>query len=176
MGRHITNIGSFWRQGGPRWADPYYREWAVVVGDRIRRLRQDRGWPLHELARRVRKPEGGHYSAGYFSRLERGWGSAPLYVYIVIAEELDVDPGVLLGPDEVQREIRPAEGVLLRFLERAEIDPETAIARLALASRRAEAGVDSDGVEVHHAAPERAQGEQVPARRQPPGAERDPPL
>src|SRR3954449_13374878 len=129
-------FGSFWRPGGPRWADPYYQEWAVVVGDRIRRLRQDRGWSLIELSRRVPKPEGGLYSAGHFSRLERGWGSAPLYVYIVIAEVLEVDPGVLLGPDEVQREIAPAEGVLLRFLERVGIDPEEAIARLAGSIRR----------------------------------------
>jgi transcriptional regulator with XRE-family HTH domain len=136
MGRHPTNVSSFWRPGGPRWADPYYREWAVVVGDRIRRLRQDRGWSLAELRAQVWKPEGGHYSAGYFSRLERGWGSAPLYVYIVVAEALGVDPGVLLGPDEVQRDHTPAEGVLLRFLERAEIDPEEAIARLAGSIRR----------------------------------------
>ena len=47
-----------------------------------------------------------------------------------------VDPGVLLGPDEVQRKITPAQGVLLRFLERAGIDPETAIARLAESSER----------------------------------------
>jgi transcriptional regulator with XRE-family HTH domain len=40
-----------------------------VVGDRIRRLRQDRGWSLAELRAQVLKPEGGHYSAGYFSRL-----------------------------------------------------------------------------------------------------------
>ena len=126
MGRHPTNVSSFWRPGGARWADPYYREWAVVVGDRIRTASGTEAW----------KPEGGHYSAGYFSRLERGWGSAPLYVYIVVAEALGVDPGVLLGPDEVQRDVTPAEGVLLRFLERAEIDPEDAIARLAGSIRR----------------------------------------
>ena len=131
MGRHPTNVMYFRRRDGPRWSDPYYREWAVVVGDRIRRLRQQRGWSLRDLTERVHKPEGGHYSGGYFSRLERGWGSAPLYVYLIIAEQLEVDAGVLLGPDEVQREITPAEGVLLRFLERSGIDPETAIARLA---------------------------------------------
>jgi transcriptional regulator with XRE-family HTH domain len=131
VGRHPTNVSHFRRRDGPRWAAPYYREWSVVVGDRIRRLREERGWSLAELSRRVRKPEGGHYSNGYFSRLERGWGSAPLYVYLVIAEALDVDPGVLLGPDEVQREITPAQGVLLRFLEHAGIEPEAAIAQLA---------------------------------------------
>jgi transcriptional regulator with XRE-family HTH domain len=135
MGRHPTAVSSFWRKGGPRWSDPYYREWAVVVGDRIRRLRQDRGWTLGELCGRVPKPEGGCYSIGYFSRLETGWGSAPLYVYIVIAEALEVDAGVLLGPDEAQREITPGEAFLLRFLERARIDPEEAIVRLARSIR-----------------------------------------
>jgi transcriptional regulator with XRE-family HTH domain len=133
VGRNQTIVSSipFGRRNGPRWSDPYYTEWGVVVGDRIRRLRQARGWALHELARRVRKPEGGHYSAGYFSRLERGWASAPLYVYLVIAGALEVEPGVLLGPDEVQRELAPEEAVLLRLLRRSGIEPGDAIARLA---------------------------------------------
>jgi hypothetical protein len=54
---------------------------------------------LYDLAVSVRKPEGGHYSPGYFSRLERGWASAPLYTYLAIADVLEVDAGVLLGPD-----------------------------------------------------------------------------
>jgi transcriptional regulator with XRE-family HTH domain len=136
VGRHPTNVSHFRRADGPRWAAPYYREWSVVVGDRIRRLRQERGWSLSELCGRVPKPEGGFYSPGHFSRLERGWSSAPLYVYIVIAEALAVDPGVLLGPDEVQRAVSPSERVLLRFLERIEIEPEEAIARLAESIRR----------------------------------------
>jgi hypothetical protein len=54
----------------------------------------------------------------------------------VVAEALGVDPGVLLGPDEAQRDVSPAETVLLRFLERAEIDPVDAIARIAGSIRR----------------------------------------
>jgi hypothetical protein len=54
----------------------YYVEWGVVMGDRIGRLRQDRHWALKDLAQRVPKPDGGGYSIGYFSRLERGWGNA----------------------------------------------------------------------------------------------------
>jgi transcriptional regulator with XRE-family HTH domain len=138
VGRNQTIVHSL-RRNGPRWSDPYFTDWGVVVGDRIRRLRQALGWALHELAHRVRKPEGGHYSAGYFSRLERGWASAPLYVYLMIAAELDVDAGVLLGPDEVQRELSPEEAVLLRVLREADVDPGEAIARLAgLAARRGE--------------------------------------
>jgi transcriptional regulator with XRE-family HTH domain len=130
MGRHQTRVSSFRRNDGPRWSDPYYQEWGVVVGDRIRRLRNARGWSLVELGRRISKPEGGHYSPGYFSRLERGWASAPLYVYLVIARELEVEPGTLLGPDEAQREVRPAEAVLLELLRAAKIRPGQAIARL----------------------------------------------
>jgi transcriptional regulator with XRE-family HTH domain len=130
MGRHQTNVHMYRRPGSPRWSDPYYREWAVVIGERIRRLRTERGWRLHELAGRVPKPEGGYYSVGYFSRLERGWGNAPLYVYIVVAEVFEVQPGVLFGPDEVQRGLTPEQGVLLQFLESAGIHPGEAIARL----------------------------------------------
>jgi transcriptional regulator with XRE-family HTH domain len=132
VGRHQTDIGSFRRKDGPRWSDAYYREWSVVVGDRARRLRQARGWALKDLSHRVHKPEGGHYSLGYFSRLERGWSSAPLYVYLALAEALGVQAGVLLGPDEVQLEVSAAERALLRYLERAGIDPIDAITRLAL--------------------------------------------
>jgi transcriptional regulator with XRE-family HTH domain len=130
MGRHQTEVSHFRRKDGPRWSDPYYLEWAVVVGDRIRRLRRDRGWSLTELARRVRKPDGGHYSNGHFSRLERGWASAPLYVYIKIADAFEVDPGVLMGPDEVHLGTTAEQRVLLRVLDRSGIEPAEAIVRL----------------------------------------------
>ena len=106
----------------------------MTVGDRIRHLRKARDWSLRDLAQRVPKPEGGHFSTGYFSRLERGWGSAPLYTYIKIAEAFGVDPGRLLGPEEVQRDITPEESMLLRVLERAGIDPADAIVRLTRAA------------------------------------------
>lgn len=131
MGRHETNHHRYRRPDGPRWQDPYYKEWSVVVGDRIRRLRTHRGWTLHDLTQKVPKPDGGSYSAGYFSRLERGWGSAPLYVYLVIAEALGVEPGALLGPDEVQRGVSASEIVLLDFLRAAGIGIGEAIASLA---------------------------------------------
>jgi hypothetical protein len=64
MARHQTNVSSFRRRDGPRWSDPYYREWSVVVGNRIRRLRRERDWTLKDLCFSVWKPEGGHYSVG----------------------------------------------------------------------------------------------------------------
>ena len=140
MGRHRTHWQRYWRPGGPRWSDPYYAEWGVVVGDRVRRLRQDRDWRLQDLAFQVEKPEGGCYSAGYFSRLERGWTSAPLLVYLRIAEAFEVEPGKLLGPDDVQREVSAEESVLLDFLAGSGIPPGEAIARLA--AQPAEGRVD----------------------------------
>ena len=152
MGRHQTRVSPIagvsvrgLRRDGPRWSDPYYCEWGVVVGGRIRRLRNERGWTLLELAEKVPKPEGGGYSGGYFSRLERGWASAPLYVYLSIAAVLEVAPGVLLGMDEWQRAVSAGQRVLLRFLEVAEIEPEVAIVRL-----RSEDG-DLRGVADHEA-------------------------
>jgi transcriptional regulator with XRE-family HTH domain len=132
VARHQIHVRSLQHgYDGPRWSDPYHCEWGIVVGDRIRRLRRDRGWSLAELARRVWKPDGGHYSGGYFSRLERGWASAPLYVYLAIADVLEVKPGILLGADEAAREISAEQRVLLDFLEAAEIGPGEALARLA---------------------------------------------
>jgi transcriptional regulator with XRE-family HTH domain len=138
MGRHQTRVSPIagvsvrgLRRDGPKWSDPYYCDWGIVVGGRIRRLRNERGWTLIELAEKVPKPEGGGYSGGYFSRLERGWASAPLYVYLSIAAVLEVTPGALLGMDDSQRETTPAEQALLRFIEEAEIEPEEAIVRLA---------------------------------------------
>ena len=84
----------------------------------MRRLRHEHEWTLVDLARRVYKPEGGHYSRGYFSRLERGWASAPLYVYLVTA-------------DDLQKDLTPGQVALLRVVERLGLTPEEAIARLA---------------------------------------------
>jgi transcriptional regulator with XRE-family HTH domain len=137
MGRHRVDVrrNEHGYGGGPGWADPYYCDWAVVVGDRIRRLRKAREWSLAELARRVRRPVSTEllcsYSAGYMSRIERGWASAPLYVYLTIAGVLEVDPWKLLGPDDAQREVQQPEHTLLEVLRRLEIEPAEAIARLA---------------------------------------------
>jgi transcriptional regulator with XRE-family HTH domain len=132
--RYLTNA----YRRGPRWPDPYHCEWGAVVGDRIRRLRRDRDMTLHDLAHAVNKPEGGHYSAGYFSRLERGWASAPLYAYLAIADALDVDPGVLLGPDAATLEASEAETMLLRCMRGLGIEPHEAMLALTAAASGAE--------------------------------------
>ena len=85
---------------------------------------------LFDLTRAVRKPEGGHYSPGYFSRLERGWASAPLYTYLAIADAFDLDPGVLLGPDAATLETSEGEAMLLRCLRGLGIEPHEAVLTL----------------------------------------------
>jgi transcriptional regulator with XRE-family HTH domain len=110
--------------------DRYHCAWGAVVGDRIRRLRQARDMTLYDLTQLVHKPEGGPYSAGYLSRLERGWASAPLYVYLAIAAALDVDPGILLGPDAARLETSESEAMLLRCLRGLGVEPHEALLRL----------------------------------------------
>ena len=84
--------------------------------------------------RRVPKPEGGQYSGGYFSRLERGWTSPPLYVYVALAEAFEVQPGELLGVEEFDREFSPEQRMLLRVVEQMGLEPHEAAARLLDAS------------------------------------------
>jgi transcriptional regulator with XRE-family HTH domain len=133
MGRHRIHARR-WEHGyygGPRWPDPTYCEWAVVIGDRVRRLRKERELTLVEFARTVYRPEGGQYSAGYFSRLERGWASSPMYVYLAVADALDVEPGALLGSDDVQKDVSDSEMTLIRCLRRLRMAPDEALVRLA---------------------------------------------
>jgi hypothetical protein len=54
--------------------------------------------------------------------------SAPYY--IKIAEAFEVDPGRLLGPEEVRLDVTPQQAVLLEVLECAGIKPAEAIVRL----------------------------------------------
>ena len=122
-------------KGGPGWADPYHCEWSIVVGDRVRRLRRARGWTLYDLRHAVAKPEGGRYSVSTISRLERGWASAPLYVYLAVADALGVEPGRLLGPDDAEREVTEGEMTMLRVLRRTRIHPHEALVRLGAAGR-----------------------------------------
>ena len=110
--------------------DPYYCEWAAVVGGRIRRLRRQRRATLRQLGLAIVIPGRGHYSAGFMSRLERGRASAPLYVYLAIADALEVDPGVLFGPDASTLEVSEGEAVLLRWLRGRGTQPHEAMLRL----------------------------------------------
>lgn len=115
----------------PPIAGPYYSDWSAVVGDRVRRLRRDRDMALVDLCGIVDKPDGARYTPGFFSRLERGWASGPLATYVNVAEALEVEPGRLLGPDDVQLEISEAEMTLVDLVRRIGISPAEAIARLA---------------------------------------------
>ena len=115
---------------------PYYSDWSAVVGDRIRRLRQASDMLLIDLCRAVDKPDGGHYTPGFFSRLERGWASGPLATYVNVADAFGVEPGRLLGPDDVQREASEAEMMLLNVLRNMGLPPHEAILRLAGLSNR----------------------------------------
>jgi transcriptional regulator with XRE-family HTH domain len=129
MGRHLTQILSV-GDAGPEWSRRYRCEWGEVVGGRVRRLREARGLTLAQVAGSFQRPDGGHYSPGFLSRLERGWASPPLWVYVVLAEHFDVEPGRLLGPDHVATGISEAEVMLLRLLRRLRVEPDEAIARL----------------------------------------------
>jgi transcriptional regulator with XRE-family HTH domain len=110
--------------------DPYHCEWGVIIGDRIRRLRRDRGMTLADLCAAVDKPDGGHYTTGFFSRLERGWASGPLVTYAEVAAQFGVEPGRLLGPDDAQCEVSEAEMTLIRVLRQMGLPPHEAIGRL----------------------------------------------
>jgi transcriptional regulator with XRE-family HTH domain len=129
VGRHLTSILSL-GDAGPEWSRRYRCEWGEVVGGRVRRLRTAQGLSLARMVAGFQRPDGGHYSPGFLSRLERGWASPPLWVYIVLAERFGVEPGRLLGPDHVATEVSEAELTLLRVLRRLGIEPDEAITRL----------------------------------------------
>src|SRR4051794_17551851 len=112
-------------------ADPTYCEWGAVIGGRIRRLRRQRRMRLTDLGRALRHPDGSYHSAGFVSRLERGRSAAPLYMYLAIADVLEVDPGVLLGPEAAALDVSEPEAVLLRWLRGLGIEPHEAMVRLA---------------------------------------------
>ena len=115
---------------GPRGLDPKHCDWATVVGDRIRRMRLARGWRLVDLSDAVRRPDGNYWSAGFYSKLERGWASAPLYAYLAIAAVFDVDAGRLLGADSAMLDASEAELTLIMTLRKLEIAPHEALAEL----------------------------------------------
>jgi transcriptional regulator with XRE-family HTH domain len=132
MGRPVTRV--FGYETGYRGArlriDSHFHEWAMIVGDRIRRLRKERGWTLYDAAMRIPRPDGGTYTPGYIGKLERGVAYAPLYVYLMIAEVYEVHPGRLLGPDDVFNETTEAEMTLIRVVREAGIEPSDAILRV----------------------------------------------
>ncbi len=103
-------------------------EWAEVVGRRIRKLREARGWTLYQLSDQVIRPDGVHYSVSTLSRLERGSAASPFYVYLHIARALDVEPGCLLGEDAALLEATEGELTLLRTLRMMGMTPPEVLA------------------------------------------------
>src|SRR4051812_6267847 len=111
-------------RSGPRWKDPTFCDWSSVIGDRIRRLRRSRDWTLVHMLRLIRRPDGeGEYTPGYLSRIERGYGRAGLYVYLHIANALEVHPGRLMGLDDAERDATADEMTLVEFVRLAGIAP-----------------------------------------------------
>ncbi len=132
MGRQQTRTSRFDTGYDARsgWLYRYQCEWAIVVGDRTRRLRRKRGMTLGNLADAISTPSGDGYSVGYLSKLERGFANPPLYAYLAIAVALGVEPGRLLGSDDALGEVSDAELTLIRALRVAAIEPYEALARL----------------------------------------------
>jgi transcriptional regulator with XRE-family HTH domain len=93
------------------------------------------------MTRLIEKPNEGFYSPGYFSRLERGWASPPLYVYLAIAGEFGVDAGRLLGPDDVEKPLTDREMALVEVIRHARIEPAEAITRVLRTEGASAAGV-----------------------------------
>jgi hypothetical protein len=128
VGNHRTNVPA-WGDSGPEWRPVYRCDFGEVVGRRVRRLREREGLFLREVD--VRKPGGGLYSVGFLSRLERGWVSPPLWVYIKLAERFAVEPGELLGPELTDPAAHAGERTLLAVIRRLGLTPEDVIERLA---------------------------------------------
>jgi transcriptional regulator with XRE-family HTH domain len=108
-----------------------------MIGARIRRVRLGRDLTQAALLREVERPRGGTYSSGLLSRIEKGHANSPLYVYMHLADALELEPGRLMGSDETQKPISEAEMTMIRFLRRVGIRPDEAIARLADAAPEA---------------------------------------
>lgn len=71
-------------------------EFALLVGERIRLARQERGWTQVELA------EAAGLSSNYVARLERGELSPSLFVACKLAEAFGLNVDSLVGPSEQQ--------------------------------------------------------------------------
>lgn len=148
MGRHRLRYHWLWNSGRQvkstsyeeietlnRWELFYLTPYSQMVGARARRARTSRGLTQGALVEKIERPRGGYYSRGLLSRIEKGYANSPLYVYMHIAEALELEPGRLMGSDETQKPINEAEMTLIRFLRRTGIKPDEALAILAGASR-----------------------------------------
>jgi transcriptional regulator with XRE-family HTH domain len=138
MGRPRSRINAFETgyPGARARVDHHWHEWAMIVGDRLRRLRRERSWTLADAAREIVRPDGGAYSPGYLGKIERGVAYAPLYVYLRLAEIYGVHPSRLFAQDEVLRDVNEAELTLVRVVREAGIEPSEAIVRVLTPTRQ----------------------------------------
>jgi transcriptional regulator with XRE-family HTH domain len=116
---------------GSSWQLLYRTGYTVMLGTRLRRIREGRHMTQGQAMAKVRKPQGGGYSQPLLSRIEAGYANAPLYVYLHLAEAYELDPARLLGPEEAEKPVGEAELALVLFLRRLRIRPDEAMARLA---------------------------------------------
>lgn len=119
-----------YRDAGPAWASRYRCEWGEVVGRRVRTLRQREEMRLVDLANTLWRVDGKPYSPSFVSRLERGWASAPLWTYLMLAKRFGVPPGKLLGEDGLEGPASETELTLIRVIRRLDISPEEVLAML----------------------------------------------
>ncbi len=117
---------------GERWERLHKTGYTLMIGRRFKRIREGRQLTQQYVADRTRKPRGnGFYSQGFLSRIEAGYANAPLYAYIDFAEFYDLDPARMMGPEDAEKPVDEAEMALIKFLRRAGISIDEAIARLA---------------------------------------------
>ena len=106
-------------------------DYTELVGLRIRRMRQARGWTQRELLARIAWPRGGRYSSGLLSRVENGFANPPIFVYVHVAAALETEPERLMGREDLRRPVAEAELTLLRYPRAVGMEPHEALARLA---------------------------------------------
>jgi transcriptional regulator with XRE-family HTH domain len=115
-----------------RWEMLHKTPYTVMVGLRLRRIREGRRLTQQHVADNTRKPRGnGYYSQGLLSRIEGGYANAPLYSYIDFADFYELDPARVMGPEEADKPVDEAEMTLIKFLRRTGISVDEAIAQLA---------------------------------------------
>jgi transcriptional regulator with XRE-family HTH domain len=144
VGRHRLRYHWLWNSGRQvkstsygeidtlnRWELFYRTPYSEMVGARTRRARTNRGLTQGALVGKIERPQGGYYSRGLLSRIEKGSANSPLYLYMHIADALELEPGRLMGSDEAQKPISEAEMTLVRFLRRTGIHVDEALALLA---------------------------------------------
>jgi transcriptional regulator with XRE-family HTH domain len=114
-----------------RWELLHKSTYSIVLGLRLKRIREGRHLTQAEVIKMARKPNGGFYSQGFLSRIEGGYANAPLYSYVDFANAYELDPGRVMGPEESEKPVGGAEMALIGFLRRLGITPDEAMARIA---------------------------------------------